>query len=118
IECRINAEDAEHDFRPIPGTVTGAAFPVGSDIRVDTHVYAGATVPPFYDSLLAKVIARGPDRAAALARMRAALSNCRVEGVPTNLGVHQALMQEKEFAAGGVDTAYFARFLQRSAVHG
>jgi acetyl-CoA carboxylase biotin carboxylase subunit len=118
IECRINAEDVEHDFRPTPGTVTGAAFPVGSDIRVDTHMAAGASVPPFYDSLIAKVIARGPDRAAALARMRVALSNCRVEGVPTNLGVHRALMQEREFTAGGVDTAYFARFLQRSAAHG
>lgn len=111
IECRINAEDPAHDFRPSPGTVTAAAFPAGSGVRVDTHIEAGTAVPPFYDSLLAKIIAHGKDRAEALMRMRQALAATRIEGIATTLPVHAALMSDRAFTAGGVHTTYFPGFL-------
>ncbi|HTT03389.1 MAG TPA: biotin carboxylase N-terminal domain-containing protein [Steroidobacteraceae bacterium] len=111
LECRVNAEDVSRDFRPSPGTVRAAVFPAGRDVRVDTHIEAGTTVPPFYDSLLAKVIVHGPDRASALARMRAALASCRIEGVESNLALHRALLQEPQFVQGGVDTSYLTRQL-------
>jgi len=110
VEFRINAEDAEHDFRPSPGTVTAARFPAGDGIRVDTHIEAGSRVPPYYDSLLGKVIIHGPDRDATLARARAALGNCRIEGVKTNIDIHRALLDDPAFIAGGVDTNWFERF--------
>jgi acetyl-CoA carboxylase biotin carboxylase subunit len=118
IECRINAEDTRHGFRPSPGTITAAEFPTGPDIRVDTHVQAGSYVPPYYDSLVAKVIARGPDRDSAIAAMRSALVRCRIEGVATNLDLHRALMDDEEFCRGGVDTGYLDRFLARSGLTG
>jgi acetyl-CoA carboxylase biotin carboxylase subunit len=111
IECRINAEDPAAGFRPSPGTVTRAVFPAGPGIRVDTHLQAGTAVPPGYDSLLAKVIASGRDRAEALARLRGALARCEIDGVATTIGLHAALTAEPEFARGGVDTGYLPRFL-------
>ncbi len=116
IECRINAEDWNLDFRPSPGTVRSIAVPVGPGIRVDTHMQAGAKVSPYYDSLLAKLIVHGVDRAQALSRMRAALSRFEVEGITTNLAMHRELMQQEEFAQGGVDTGYLPRFLQSRSV--
>jgi acetyl-CoA carboxylase, biotin carboxylase subunit len=113
IEFRINAEDVEHDFRPSPGTVTKALFPAGDGIRVDTHLEAGSRVPPYYDSLLAKIIIHGPDRKNAIARARIALENCRIEGVKTNLEIHRALLTDPAFIAGGVDTNWFERFLSK-----
>ena len=112
IECRINAEDWTQDFRPSPGTVTKAVFPVGQGLRVDTHIQAGATVPPYYDSLLGKLIAHGADRAEALHKLRYALPQLEITGVATNLSMHAELLQDDEFARGGVNTAYLARFLQ------
>lgn len=114
-ECRINAEDWTQDFRPCPGTVSTAVFPVGADVRVDTHVQSGARVPPFYDSLLAKLIVHGADRADALDKMRRALGRCEIGGVTTNLPMHVELMRQDEFARGGVNTAYFPWFLERRA---
>jgi acetyl-CoA carboxylase, biotin carboxylase subunit len=111
VEVRLNAEDPLRDFRPSPGTVTRAVFPVGAGVRVDTHLQAGATVPPYYDSLLAKVIARGDDREGALRTLRGALDRCSVTGLTTNLELHRALLADAEFAAGGVDTGYLARWL-------
>jgi acetyl-CoA carboxylase, biotin carboxylase subunit len=113
IECRINAEDPADDFRPSPGTVTGAVFPAGPGIRVDTHIGAGSAVPPQYDGLLAKLIVSGADRAQALARLRGALARCRIDGVATTTGMHAALAADQEFAAGGVATGYLARWLER-----
>ncbi|MEI9886134.1 MAG: biotin carboxylase N-terminal domain-containing protein [Rhizomicrobium sp.] len=110
IEFRVNAEDSGRDFRPSPGTVTKAVFPAGDGIRVDTHVEAGSAMPPFYDSLVAKIIVHAEDRPAALALARRALAGCRIEGIATNLDMHRALLDDGEFARGGVDTAYFARF--------
>ena len=118
IECRLNAEEWTRDFRPSPGTVTEAVFPVGEGIRVDTHLQAGAQVPPYYDSLVAKLIVRGSDRADAVARMRQALARCVIGGVVTNLPMHAELMQQEEFGAGGFTTAYFPRFLEEKMVAG
>jgi len=112
IECRINAEDWTQDFRPSPGTVKSAEFPVGDGIRVDTHMQAGARVPPFYDSLLAKLIVSGVDRGDALERLRHALPRFAIAGVTTNLPMHVELMKQEEFARGGVNTAYFPWFLE------
>ncbi len=118
LECRINAEDWADGFRPGPGVVQEAVFPVGEGVRVDTHVQPGTRVPPYYDSLLAKLVVWGRDRTEALARLRGALARCRISGVPTNLGLHVALAADAEFAAGGVDTAWAGRFLRRAAGHG
>jgi acetyl-CoA carboxylase biotin carboxylase subunit len=110
-ECRINAEDWECDFRPAPGQVHGLALPAGLGIRVDTHMQVGAHVPPFYDSLVAKLVVKGTDREDALWRMRAALARCRFDGLTTTLPMHQELLAQPEFARGGVDTGYFPQFL-------
>ena len=114
MECRINAEDPAHDFAPSPGRVTEAAWPEGEGVRVDTHILSGAMVPPFYDSLIAKIIAHGPDRAAAVATLRRALGRTRVAGIRTNLPFHQAVLADPEFQAGGMDTGYLPRFLERA----
>jgi acetyl-CoA carboxylase biotin carboxylase subunit len=115
IECRINAEDPARDFAPSPGTVRLARWPDGEGIRIDTHIESGARVPPYYDSLLGKIIAHGRDRAQALARLRAAIAITRIEGVATNLGLHAEILADPEFMRGGVDTGYLARLLERPA---
>jgi len=104
IECRINAED--ESFNPSPGTVTRAEFPAGPGIRVDTGLAAGVSVPPFYDSLVAKLIVTGADRAEALTRMSDALGRCRVDGIAINAGWHARVVAEPEFVAGGVSTTW------------
>jgi acetyl-CoA carboxylase biotin carboxylase subunit len=116
IECRINAEDWLRDFQPDPGTVTRVAVPVGPGLRVDTHLQAGAEVPPFYDSLLAKLIASGRDRDQALERLRSALGRFTIAGVATTVPMHLAVVQEPDFIVGGVDTTWFPRFLERQGV--
>jgi len=115
IECRLNAEDPAKDFLPSPGTITGAVFP--AEARVDTHVQAGSTVPPHYDSLLAKVIAHGGGRGEALERLEDGLGRCVIDGVVTNLDMHRKLLADPEFKAGGVDTGYLTRWLA-GANHG
>ena len=116
IECRINAEDPARDFHPSPGLVTEATWPGGEGVRVDTHIVAGARVPPYYDSLLAKVIAHGADRPTALQRLRQALAETRLQGVATNLTFQAEVLADAEFQAGGVDTGYLPRFLERRPV--
>ena len=113
IECRINAEDPAAGFRPSPGIVTSAVFPAGPGIRVDTHIQAGSTVPPQYDSLLAKLVATGASRAEALAGLRDALARCEIGGVATTLPLHAALTADQEFTAGGVGTDFLPRWLER-----
>jgi acetyl-CoA carboxylase, biotin carboxylase subunit len=115
IECRINGEDWLRDFRPTPGTVTRFVVPVGPGLRVDTYLQSGAEIPPHYDSLLAKLIASGRDRAEALERLGSALARFTVEGVATTVPMHLTIAREPEFMAGGVDTAWFPRFVQRVA---
>jgi acetyl-CoA carboxylase biotin carboxylase subunit len=109
IECRINAEDPADGFRPSPGTVTSAVFPAGPGIRVDTHIQAGSAVPPQYDSLLAKLVVSGADRAQALARLRSALARCQIDGVATTLPMLSRMVDDVKWAAGGVDTGYLER---------
>ena len=112
IECRVNAEDPANDFRPSPGTVHEAQWPAGEGIRVDTHIAPGSRVPPFYDSLMGKIIAHGSDRMSALARLRQAIASTRLGGVATNLSFHASVLDHPEFQAGGVDTAFAARVLE------
>jgi acetyl-CoA carboxylase biotin carboxylase subunit len=109
----VNAEDPALDFRPSPGLVTEAVWPSGSEIRVDTYVASGCRIPPYYDSLMAKIIARGPDRTTALERMRRAIADTRIAGVASNLEFHARLLADAEFAEGGVDTGFVARALSR-----
>jgi acetyl-CoA carboxylase biotin carboxylase subunit len=109
IECRVNAEDPSRNFQPSPGQITAYHPPGGPGVRVDTHVYAGYTVPPYYDSLLAKVIVHGRDRAEALVRMGQALDSFIMEGVTTTIPFLSRLIRHPDFVAGRVDT----RFLER-----
>jgi acetyl-CoA carboxylase biotin carboxylase subunit len=113
IECRVNAEDPARDFVPSPGVVRDVSWPGGAGIRVDTHIAAGSRVPPFYDSLLGKIIAWAPDRAAAVDKLRNAIASTRLDGVQTNLGFHDQLLADAEFAAGGFDTGFVARLIER-----
>ena len=99
IECRINAEDPEH-FVPSPGTVTAWLPPGGHGVRVDSHMMPGASVPPYYDSLIAKIIVHGRDRAEAIARMQRALAETVVEGVKTTIPFHQKLLADPVFVSG------------------
>ena len=111
IECRINAEDPARNFQPCPGLITAYHPPGGPGVRVDTHVYAGYTVPPYYDSLLAKVIVHGNDREEALTRMGQALDSFILEGVTTTIPFLARVIRHPDFVAGDIDT----RFLERES---
>jgi acetyl-CoA carboxylase biotin carboxylase subunit len=106
IECRINAEDPRHNFRPAPGRITGWLPPGGPGVRIDSHVYTGYEIPPFYDSLIGKLIVWGVDRDHALRRLRRALSECAVTGIPTTIDFHLALLDRPEFQRGEVYTKF------------
>jgi acetyl-CoA carboxylase biotin carboxylase subunit len=109
IECRINAEDPARGFAPSPGTVSAVAWPEGEGIRVDTHIVDGSKISPFYDSMIAKIIATGPDRETARTRLLAALGRTRIEGIATNLDFQQRIVADLHFIAGGVDTGFLGR---------
>jgi acetyl-CoA carboxylase biotin carboxylase subunit len=111
IECRINAEDP-HTFMPSPGTISTFHAPGGPGIRVDSHIYDGYTVPPFYDSLIAKVISYGETRDIAMARMRQALDELIVQGIRTNTALHRDLVRDASFRAGGVSIHYLESKLE------
>jgi acetyl-CoA carboxylase biotin carboxylase subunit len=111
-ECRINAEDPS-TFLPCPGKVTTFHAPGGLGVRVDSHLYDGYTVPPYYDSLIAKVITYGDDRAIALAKMQQALDELVVEGIRTNTPLHRDLVRDEAFKAGGVSIHYLERKLEK-----
>ena len=106
IECRVNAEDPSRKFRPCPGQLEIWAPPVGDGVRVDSHCYAGYRIPPFYDSLLAKLIVRGANRAAAIARMVEALAAFKVAGVPTTIPFHLDVLRSDDFRAARVHTGW------------
>jgi acetyl-CoA carboxylase biotin carboxylase subunit len=106
IECRINAEDAENNFMPCPGLVSRFHGPGGPGVRVDSHLFSGYTVPPYYDSLLAKLICWGQTREEALARMRRALDELVIDGVKTTAGFHQLLLGHEQFQKGEFHTRY------------
>jgi len=110
IECRINAEDPR-TFMPSPGKITEYHAPGGPGIRVDTHIYNNYTVPPYYDSMIAKLIAFGDSRETAMARMRIALSEMFIEGIKTNIDLHQDIMKDAGFIKGGVNIHYLEKKL-------
>ncbi len=114
LECRINAEDADANFAPCPGRIQAVQLPGGPGIRVDSHLYPGYQIPPYYDSLLAKVIAWGKDREESLARMRRALAEMRVEGVKTTLSFHERLLRNEQFRRGEVHTKFVEDVLLES----
>ena len=124
IECRVNAEDPQRDFAPCPGRIATATWPAAPGLRVDTHIESGSQVPPYYDSLLGKIIAHAPDRQAALRVLARAIDATRIEGVTTNLQFLGTVLRDAQFAAGGVDTGFLQRFLAdrqppaESAAHG
>ncbi len=106
IECRINAEDPNQNFRPHPGKISGYLPPGGPGVRVDSHVYTDYVIPPYYDSLIGKLIVWGPDRETAIKRMRRALKECAITGVPTTIGFHQRIIEHPVFLAGDVYTNF------------
>jgi len=110
MECRINAEDPAKDFRPSPGKITNLHIPGGHGIRVDSHVYAGYTIPPNYDSMIAKLIVSGQSREEVITRMERALSEFVIEGVKTTIPFHLKLMQDKKFQSGKFTTAFLEDF--------
>jgi len=110
VECRINAEDPK-TFMPCPGLITLWHAPGGPGVRVDSHVYSGYRVPPFYDSMIGKVIAHGGDRNAAISRMRNALTEIVIEGIKTNVPLHQEIFQHAAFQQGGTDIHYLEKRL-------
>jgi len=113
IECRINAEDPAKGFAPSAGTLTSLDLPGGPGVRVDTHVVAGSVIPPYYDSLLAKIVAVGRTRLNAIARMERALSETRIEGVPTTLELCRDIIRSRPFRDGGVDVEFLShRFIE------
>ncbi|MEL6153053.1 MAG: acetyl-CoA carboxylase biotin carboxylase subunit, partial [Bacteroidota bacterium] len=110
IECRINAEDPSQDFRPCPGKIQHLHLPGGPGVRVDTHIYAGYSIPPHYDAMIAKLIVRGQSRQAAIVRMKRALEEFVIEGIKTTLPFHLRLMDDPNFQAGQFTTAFLDDF--------
>lgn len=106
IECRINAEDPEQNFRPHPGRISGYLPPSGPGVRMDSHVYTDYEIPPYYDSLIGKIIVWGSDRPAAIRRMRRALRECAITGLPTTINFHQRILETPEFQQGDVYTNF------------
>ena len=110
IECRINAEDVYNDFRPSPGKIHSFHSPKGHGIRVDTHVYAGYSVPPYYDSMIAKLICRAPTREECIKKMQRALDEFIVEGLNTTVPFHRKLMSNEDFKSGNFHTGFLDSF--------
>ncbi len=115
IECRINAEDPEHDFRPAPGMITSFHVPGGTGVRVDTAAYAGYQVQPYYDSMIAKLIVKGADRNEAINRMQRALEEFIIEGIPTTIPFQQQVLADPAFRSGEFTTAFLETFEYKPA---
>jgi acetyl-CoA carboxylase biotin carboxylase subunit len=111
IECRINAEDPTQNFRPHPGKISGYLPPGGPGVRVDSHVYTDYEIPPYYDSLIGKLIVWGPNRDMAIKRMRRALQECAITGIPTTIAFHQRILETPAFLAGDVYTNFIEEHL-------
>ncbi|MEB3173831.1 MAG: acetyl-CoA carboxylase biotin carboxylase subunit [Cyanobacteriota bacterium] len=111
IECRINAEDPDHNFRPHPGRINGYLPPGGPGVRMDSHVYTDYEIPAYYDSLIGKLIVWGPNRDLAIKRMRRALRECAITGIPTTIDFHQRILQTPAFLAGDVYTNFIEEHL-------
>jgi acetyl-CoA carboxylase biotin carboxylase subunit len=113
IECRINAEDPANNFIPSPGEITSVYQPGGPGTRVDTHIYAPYKIPPFYDSLIAKLIVWGEDRTEAIQRLNRALDEFVVEGIKTTIPFHKFVIQTPEFVAGDFDTHFIEKIYSK-----
>jgi acetyl-CoA carboxylase biotin carboxylase subunit len=114
IECRINAEHPE-TFAPSPGRITGLNVPGGIGVRVDTAAYTDSVIPPYYDSLVAKLIAYGKDRGEAIQRMKRALDMFVVEGIHTTIPLHERILSDDDFVAGRFDTTFLSKLDQKSS---
>lgn len=112
IECRINAEDPDRDFRPSPGKISGYLPPGGPGVRMDSHVYTDYQIPPYYDSLIGKLIVWGPDRPTAIRRMKRALRECALTGLPTTIGFHQKILERPEFLRGEIYTNFVEQMMK------
>jgi acetyl-CoA carboxylase biotin carboxylase subunit len=112
IECRINAEDPDQNFRPHPGRISGYLPPGGPGVRMDSHVYTDYEIPPYYDSLIGKLIVWGPDRPAAIRRMRRALREFAITGLPTTISFHQKVLETKEFVEGLIYTNFVEQMMR------
>ena len=110
IECRINAEDPAANFRPSPGRIDQLIVPGGPGVRFDSHAHAGYVVPPYYDSMIGKLIVHQPTRPEAIACMQRALSELRVTGIATTVPFHQRMLHESAFVEGAIDTTFVERF--------
>jgi acetyl-CoA carboxylase biotin carboxylase subunit len=113
IEFRINAEDPANDFRPCPGTISLYYPPGGIGIRMDSHMYGGYSIPPFYDSMIGKLIAVGPDRATAIARLQRALDETIIRGVKTTIPLGQRIVRDQDFRRGKYSTHFLERFFEK-----
>jgi acetyl-CoA carboxylase biotin carboxylase subunit len=111
IECRINAEDPDQNFRPHPGKISGYLPPGGPGVRMDSHIYTDYEIPPYYDSLIGKLIVWGPDRETAIKRMQRALKECAIAGIPTTISFHQKLLTHPAFIAGDIYTKFVEEHL-------
>ncbi len=111
IECRINAEDPDHDFRPTPGKISGYLPPGGPGVRMDSHVYTDYEISPYYDSLIGKLIVWGPDRDTAIRRMKRALRECAITGVATTISFHQKILNHPVFLEADVDTNFIQQHM-------
>jgi acetyl-CoA carboxylase, biotin carboxylase subunit len=110
IECRINAEDPYNEFRPSPGKITTLHMPGGHGVRLDTHVYSSYTIPPNYDSMIAKLITTAQSREEAISKMRRALDEFVIEGIKTTIPFHRQLMDDPKYIAGDYTTAFMDTF--------
>lgn len=115
IECRINAEDPDRNFRPQPGRISGYLPPGGPGVRMDSHVYTDYEIPPYYDSLIGKLIVWGPNRDAAIRRMKRALRECAITGVPTTINFHQRILETPAFLEGEVYTNFVEQMMSRKS---
>ena len=113
IECRINAEDPDKDFRPGPGEITGLHVPGGFGVRIDKAVYTGYTIPPFYDSMIAKLIVRAKTRGEAIKKMLCALDEFIVEGVPTTISIHKKILSNPDFVSGKYDISFLENMIEQ-----
>ncbi len=111
IECRINAEDPSHNFRPAPGRISGYLPPGGIGVRMDSHVYTDYEIPPYYDSLVGKLIVWGPDRPTAILRMKRALRECAITGLATTIPFHQQVLEHPQFLKGEIYTNFVAQMM-------
>ena len=110
IECRINAEDPKKNFIPSPGKISNFHVPGGHGVRVDTHIYSGYTIPPYYDSMIAKVIVHAQTRREAISKMQMALNECVIEGVKTNIEFQKKILKNDAFIKGDINTNFLNIF--------